>query len=98
MEAKTFAEFDDALTAPLHGFQGKNEYYDRCSSSSSLRDIRRPTLIINSLDDPFMTPAAVPDLGQLSETVQLELANRADTWVSLKAACHGNPVTTCPVE
>lgn len=74
MAAKTFAEFDDALTAPLHGFQGKNEYYDRCSSIKFLPDIRRPTLIINSLDDPFMSPGAVPDLGQLPEMVQLELA------------------------
>jgi predicted alpha/beta-fold hydrolase len=73
MDAKTFAEFDDALTAPLHGFQGKNEYYDRCSSIKFLHDIRRPTLVINSLDDPFMTPGAVPDLAQLSESVQLEL-------------------------
>ncbi len=75
MAAKTFAEFDDALTAPLHGFRGKNEYYDRCSSIKFLPDIRRPTLIINSLDDPFMTPGAVPDPGQLPEMVQLELAN-----------------------
>lgn len=74
MEARTFAEFDDALTAPLHGFQGKNEYYDRCSSIKFLHEIRRPTLIINSVDDPFMTPGAIPDLAQLSEDVQLELA------------------------
>jgi predicted alpha/beta-fold hydrolase len=74
MSAKTFAEFDDAITAPLHGFSGKDEYYDRCSSGRFLTDIRIPTLIINSLDDPFMTPAAIPAADKLSDSVQLELS------------------------
>lgn len=74
MEAKTFAEFDDAVTAPLHGFSGKDEYYDRCSSAAFLKDIRRPTLIINSLDDPFMTPDVIPAEDQLSDCVTLEVS------------------------
>jgi hypothetical protein len=74
MDARTFAEFDDAVTAPLHGFAGKDEYYDRCSSVGFLRNIRRPTLIINSLDDPFMTPDIIPSEDQLSECVTLEVS------------------------
>ena len=74
MNARTFAEFDDAITAPLHGFAGKDEYYDRCSSMGFLADIRCPTLIINAVDDPFMTPAAVAGLVQVSDAVQLELS------------------------
>lgn len=72
MAARTFAEFDDAVTAPLHGFSGKDEYYDRCSSISFLRDIQVPTLIINALDDPFMTPASLPGAAGLSDCTQLE--------------------------
>jgi len=74
MNAKSFSEFDDAVTAPLHGFSGKDEYYDRCSSTPFLADIRRPTLIINALDDPFMTPAAIPGEERLSEDVRIELS------------------------
>ena len=74
MRARSFAEFDDAITAPLHGFTGKDEYYDRCSSIGFLADIRCPTLIINASDDPFMSPRAVPDPRLLSETVQLEIS------------------------
>ena len=74
MAASTFAEFDDAVTAPLHGFSGKDEYYDRCSSAAYLKEIQRPTLIINSLDDPFMTPDMIPDENQLSDCVTLELS------------------------
>lgn len=74
MAAQTFAEFDDAVTAPLHGFTGKDEYYDRCSSIGFLGDIGIPTLIINSLDDPFMTPASVPAEERLPDCVSLEVS------------------------
>jgi predicted alpha/beta-fold hydrolase len=60
MAAENFAEFDDAVTAPLHGFDGMNDYYDKCSSAQFLKTVARPTLVINSLDDPFMTPEVIP--------------------------------------
>ena len=75
MAARTFAEFDDAVTAPLHGFAGKDEYYDKCSSIGFLPDIRIPTLVINALDDPFMTPAAIPSPASLPESVQIEVSS-----------------------
>ena len=74
MAAHTFAELDDVLTAPLHGFSGKDEYYDRCSSMGYLNEITCPTLIINSTDDPFMTSGSIPQLEKISATVQVELA------------------------
>jgi predicted alpha/beta-fold hydrolase len=74
MKSKTFAEFDDAVTAPLHGFNGMQDYYDRCSATHFLHRIERPTLIINSLDDPFMSPAVLPDPDKLSDDVTLEVA------------------------
>ena len=74
MATKTFAEFDDLVTAPLHGFDGKDDYYSSCSSGAFLGRIDRPTLIVNSLDDPFMTPEIIPDEGALSNCVTLELS------------------------
>jgi uncharacterized protein len=74
MRARTFAEFDDVVTAPLHGFAGMSDYYDRCSAVRFLIDIARPTLIINALDDPFMTPEVIPDVERLSMQVSLEVA------------------------
>ena len=74
MDARTFAEFDDAVTAPLHGFQGKQDYYDRCSSVHYLQGIETPTLVINALDDPFMTPNVIPTADRLSASVTLEVA------------------------
>ncbi|MDH3338839.1 MAG: hydrolase [Gammaproteobacteria bacterium] len=75
MKAETFAEFDDAVTAPLHGFMNMADYYDKCSSARFLRHIARPTLIVNSLDDPFMTPGVIPHRDQLSDNVLLEIAD-----------------------
>ena len=74
MNAKTFAEFDDSVTAPLHGFDGMQDYYDKCSSARFLRGIERPALIINALDDPFMTEDVIPTEDSLSEYVTLEVS------------------------
>jgi predicted alpha/beta-fold hydrolase len=74
MRARTFAEFDDLVTAPLHGFNGMQDYYDRCSSVNFLRTVERPTLVINALDDPFMTPEVIPPEEMLSPHVTLEIA------------------------
>jgi predicted alpha/beta-fold hydrolase len=58
--ARTFWEFDDAVTAPLHGFLGADDYYVRSSSAGFLEHIRRPTLLLHSRDDPFLPPASLP--------------------------------------
>jgi len=74
MAARNFSDFDDAVTAPLHGFDGMDDYYNKCSSAQFLKDIVRPTLVINALDDPFMTPGVIPGPDMLSEHVTLEIA------------------------
>ena len=51
-----------------------NDYYDRCSSKHFLSTIERPTLIINALDDPFMTPGVIPHADRLSDAVTLEVS------------------------
>jgi len=54
MRARTFREFDDAATAPLHGFKDAADYYARSSSIGYLARIDTPVLCVNSLDDPFL--------------------------------------------
>jgi uncharacterized protein len=72
---RTFRQFDDAMTAPLHGYRDADDYYARCSSRPLLKNIRVPTLILHSADDPFMTPAAVPQAEELSAAVRFELSS-----------------------
>ena len=71
---KTFWEFDEIATAPLHGFSSAKSYYQASSCVPYLKAIQVPTLIIHALDDPFMTPKCLPTESQLSMHVILEIA------------------------
>ncbi|MGH8402031.1 MAG: hydrolase [Gammaproteobacteria bacterium] len=73
---RTFRAFDNALTAPLHGFMDADDYYDTCSSRYYLKNITVPTLILHATDDPLMTPASVPREDELSPAVTLELSRK----------------------
>ncbi len=57
---KTFLQFDDRYTAPMHGFKDARDYWARCSSLPLLTRIEHPTCLINALDDPFLTPECFP--------------------------------------
>ena len=57
---KTFYEFDEQYTAPIHGFSSVKEYWDTCSGIHFLDRIRVPTLILTALDDPFLSPSCIP--------------------------------------
>ncbi|MEM1262688.1 MAG: alpha/beta fold hydrolase [Pseudomonadota bacterium] len=74
MQAKTFYEFDDQVTAPLHGFRGVDDYYSRSSCGQFIGSIRKPTLLISALDDPFMTGAAFPATADLPADVRAEFS------------------------
>lgn len=73
---RSFRDFDNALTAPLHGFRDADDYYSTCSSRLYLKNIRVPTLILHSSDDPLMTPASVPRQDELAPAVTLELSHK----------------------
>jgi uncharacterized protein len=74
LRCRTLMEFDDRVTAPLHGFRDAEDYYERSSSRGYLGRIRIPTLLIHAADDPFMTAAAIPAPGELAPGVRLELS------------------------
>lgn len=72
----TFWQFDDLITAPLHGYSGVEDYYQRASCRAYLRGIRVPTLVVHALDDPFMFPNTAPSSTEISDQVTLELSRR----------------------
>jgi hypothetical protein len=78
--ARTFREFDDAATAPLHGFAGVDDYYARSSSLAYLSAIRTPTLCLSAADDPFL-PAEAAERARAA-------ASSAVTFVTLPAGGH----------
>jgi uncharacterized protein len=54
LAARTFREFDDTVTAPLHGFRDADDYWSASSSGPYLERIRVPTLVLNARNDPFL--------------------------------------------
>ncbi|NNJ97197.1 MAG: hydrolase [Gammaproteobacteria bacterium] len=73
---KGFWDFDDQVTAPLHGFDGVDHYYRESSCRQYLSGINVPTRIIHALDDPFMFPRSIPDIDEISKSVELLLAEK----------------------
>jgi len=72
-KARTLYEFDDAVTAPLHGFRDADDYWTRASSKPVLKGIALPTLVLNARNDPFVPLAALPRADEVSAAVTLEL-------------------------
>ncbi len=73
---RSFWQYDDRVVAKLHGFDSVHDYYQRSSSRQFLKAINIPTLVIQALDDPFMTPDVLPSLNELSPTIQLEITQQ----------------------
>jgi hypothetical protein len=63
---------DEAVTAPLHGFAGANDYWRRASSKPWLRGVAVPTLVLNARNDPFIPAASLPTRAEVSAAVSLE--------------------------
>ena len=68
-KARTLREFDNEVTAPLHGYRDTDDYWSRASAKPGLINIRVPTLILNALNDPFLPASALPTAEQVSSTV-----------------------------
>ena len=69
--ARTLFEFDDALTARLHGFAGAEDYYAQSSSAHYVERVRVPLLLISAEDDPFIPARCVP---RKTRSVEVELS------------------------
>lgn len=57
---RNLVDFDNVYTAPVHGFADAEDYYRRCSSATMLSELQIPTLMIQAVDDPFLTEACHP--------------------------------------
>lgn len=59
-ELHSLVDFDDAYTAPIHGFNSAVDYYTKCSSIHFASNIKTPTLIVNAANDPFLSKECYP--------------------------------------
>ena len=94
---KTFEDFDNRYTAPLHGFTDAQDFYVRASCQNHLPAIQVPALIVNAANDPFLTEACYPsEIASKSTVLHLEipkrgghvgfsLSNSENNWMELRA-------------
>jgi hypothetical protein len=77
--ARTLWAFDDAFTAPLHGFRDAADYYARASSLPFLSQIQCRTLLLSAVDDPFLPREVLDDVRdavRATPAVELEFLAR----------------------
>ncbi|HEY2850688.1 MAG TPA: alpha/beta hydrolase [Gemmatimonadaceae bacterium] len=84
---KTIFEFDDLVTAPLHGFDGAHDYYRRSSSILYLDQVRVPTLLLSAWNDPFLPQeilASVRNIAKGNQSLFVEFSQTGGHvgWVS----------------
>lgn len=65
-DARSLWEFDDIVTAPVHGFTGATDYYTRSSSIAYLERIKLPTLLLSAVDDPFLPPDVLHEVRKIA--------------------------------
>jgi uncharacterized protein len=78
LRARTLYEFDNVVTAPLHGYRDTDDYWNRASAKHVLSDITVPTLVLNALNDPFLPAHHLP--------------RTASSHVTLEYPAHGGHV------
>ncbi len=71
MRAKNLYEFDQAFTAPLHGFANADEYWRIASAKPHMKDIALPALALNARNDPFIPASSLPEMHDVSQHVSL---------------------------
>ena len=71
-KARTLREFDNAVTAPLHGYRDTDDYWSRASSKPDLRNIAVPTLIVHARNDPFLPGRYLPTGDEVASGVTLD--------------------------
>jgi predicted alpha/beta-fold hydrolase len=77
--SRTLYEFDDVVTAPLHGFRDAADYYSRSSAIRWVGGITVPTLLLSAVDDPFLPPEVLDEVRQIAADVpalELEFVER----------------------
>jgi len=76
LRSRTLREFDDVVTAPLHGYKDTDDYWTRASSKPGLISVRVPTLLVNAKNDPFLPASALPSPAEVSAAVTLDFPDK----------------------
>jgi uncharacterized protein len=101
---RDFPSFDNAYTAPLHGFKDAMDFYQKASAENFLKGIQVPVLLVNAQNDPFLPAPCYPfkkarknkflylETPERGGHVGFTLAGSEETWAERRALefCEGN--------
>jgi len=59
-DVRRWRDFDEWFSAPISGYKDAADFYRQASAKNFLDGIRVPTLLVNALNDPILTPACMP--------------------------------------
>ena len=90
LASRNFFDFDEVVTAKLHGFASCNDYWQQCSSKFFLSGIATPTLIVNARNDPFLPPQTLASTKDASASVKLYYPEHGGHVGFLQGAFPGN--------
>ena len=62
LDARSIRDFDNAFTAPHHGFADCDDYYTRCSVTGLLERIDTPLLLLHARNDPWIPADPYEDI------------------------------------
>ncbi len=88
--AYTLREFDDAFTAPVHGYRDVNDYWTRASTLDELHHITVPTLLVHARNDPFLPGRYLPNKRQKDSVVEFEFTEQGGHVGFVSGAFPGN--------
>lgn len=72
LACRTMYEYDNIVTAPIHGFRDTEEYWTCATTRPLLPDVVVPTLVLNARNDPFLPSAALPTHAEVSSAIELD--------------------------
>jgi predicted alpha/beta-fold hydrolase len=72
LASRTMYDYDNVVTAPLHGFRNTEEYWTHATTRPLLCDVAVPTLVLNARNDPFLPSTALPTRNEVSAAVELD--------------------------
>jgi uncharacterized protein len=72
LASRTMYEYDNVVTAPLHGFRNTDDYWTVATTRPLLRHVAVPTLVLNARNDPFLPSAALPTRADVSAAIELD--------------------------
>ncbi len=71
LASRDLYEFDNVFTAPVHGFKNTEDYWQRASAKPHMHRIKLPALALNAINDPFIPPQSLPQMGEVGRHVTL---------------------------